>query len=62
MRKTTYPEDKEDVELLLGVAKGLSSWELDFVESLDLQVINDCCELTPKQRKKLDEILAENDL
>lgn len=50
-------QDEENVRKALDIERGLTEWEVEFVESVGHQVIDDERALTEKQRAKLDEIL-----
>ena len=57
---TTNQEDLRDVRAALDIEEGLTEWETGFIESLHSQICQRCA-LSPLQRLKLDEILAEHD-
>lgn len=54
---STNPEDEAIVRELCDIESGLSSWELDFVESVARQVEDRGRSLTPSQRQKAEQIL-----
>jgi len=57
---STVQEDQKEVRTALDIDKGLSSWEVGFLESIAKWVIDDGNPLTSKQRSKLDQILEKH--
>lgn len=55
-----HERDKQDVQKTLDVEHGLSSWEVEFLDSLWQWLKS--APLTPKQRAKLDQIMEDNGL
>jgi hypothetical protein len=51
-------DDEERVRLLVAIERGLSAWEVDFVESV-AQRVDDDQEMTERQREVADRIIRQ---